>query len=44
MERAHEKDTVDVDRKQSRTSGRAWEIPDSSVQIHANCSGMLWEV
>lgn len=44
VERVHEKDTVDMDRKQSRTSGRAWESPDSSVQLHANCPGMLWVV
>lgn len=44
VEMVHEKDTVDMDRKQSRTSGRAWDIQNSSVQLHANCSGTLWEV
>lgn len=40
----HEKDTTGSDKKQSQASGRAWYIPDSSVQLHANCSGMSWEV
>lgn len=42
--RVHEKDTADADKKQSRASGRAGDIPDSSVRLHANCSGMSWEV
>jgi hypothetical protein len=44
VERLHEKDTADTDKKQSRASGRAGDIPESSVQLHANCPGMSWEV